>query len=74
MTKRSKTHRLYVVPSFTTGLGSVMNLAGSYYAYNSSDSSEQANFEAIWSDWSMVGEDICTVAEGNTKMTKKDGR
>jgi hypothetical protein len=73
MAKRSKTHRLYVIPSFFLGIGSILNLFGSYYDYYAADSVDQANAEAIKSDWEMVGQDM-TFAVGRTPnfSTKDD--
>lgn len=44
--------------SWITGAGSVINLAGTYYSYNLSDSEAEADGRAVLSDWSMVGEDL----------------
>jgi hypothetical protein len=44
--------------SFVVGMGSVMNLSGSYFKYNTSSSSKEADLKALSSDWKNIGEDI----------------
>jgi len=41
-----------------TGAGSVIDLARTYYLRNSSDSEAEADSLTVFSDWSMVGEDL----------------
>lgn len=59
---------LFADTSFLTGAGSALNIAGNFYSFNSSKSVEQADFEAIRSDWRMVGKDLAdsmTMADAN---------
>jgi hypothetical protein len=53
----------FLVPRMTwlTGAGTVLNLAGNYYCHNVSETEEQADARALFSDWSMVGQDLQTV-------------
>jgi len=44
--------------SALTGMGTLLNLAGSYYFYNISPTPAQADARALASDWEMVGQDI----------------
>jgi hypothetical protein len=44
--------------SFIAGMGSVINIDGNYFDYNSSSSAEEADKKAIFMDWKMIGEDI----------------
>jgi hypothetical protein len=44
--------------SFGLGMASVMNIGGNYYHYNYSATTEEADANAIRSDWQMVGRDI----------------
>lgn len=53
-----KTSNLLPKNNFWVGMGSVLNLAGSYFEYNYSDSGKEADFNAIMSDWKNIGEDI----------------
>jgi len=44
--------------SFLIGMGSVFNIAGNYFKYNSSKTEEEADGLAIANDWHIVGQDI----------------
>lgn len=66
--KRYKTNILFHRPSFIDGIGSIFNLAGNYFEFNYSKSSEEADRKAIESDWNMIGNDI----EKATKELKKE--
>ncbi|CAM1346821.1 hypothetical protein [Tenacibaculum insulae] len=64
MKKRTKVHRrttrLLPKNNFMVGLGSVLNIAGSYFDYNYSKSDAEADRKALNSDWMSVGEDFKT--------------
>jgi hypothetical protein len=67
MKKRSikyKTDHLLPKNNFWVGLGSILNIAGSYFDYNYSKSGYEADLKALMSDWENIGEDIC-----NSKIT-----
>nr|WP_322622984.1 hypothetical protein [uncultured Flavobacterium sp.] len=49
---------LFPKMSFVIGLGSVLNLAGNYFEFNTSKTAEEADFKALKSDWNNVGNDI----------------
>lgn len=53
-----KTDFLLPKDNFFVGLGSVLNIAGSYFEYKYSKSDRDADIRAIKSDWCNVGEDI----------------
>ena len=53
-----QTDFLFPRMDWITGAGSVMNLAGTYYLCNLSDFEAEADSLAVFSDWSMVGEDL----------------
>lgn len=55
---RYKTDFLLPKNNFWVGMGSVLNLAGSYFEYNYSKSDREADLKALSSDWDNVGEDI----------------
>jgi len=55
MKKRRQTGFLYSTPSFLSGVGSVMNIAGDFYEYNTC---ENPDHTAIYNDFAMVGQDI----------------
>ena len=56
--RRYKTDFLFSQMNFTVGAGSVLNLAGNYYEFNTSASDNEADLKALNSDWSSVGNDI----------------
>lgn len=56
--KKYRTNTLFVMPSFVIGMGSILNISGNYYSFKYSESSEQADTQALESDWGMVGQDI----------------
>lgn len=49
---------LYAMPSFLEGVARLFDFSGSLNAYNCSESPEQADFNAISSDWIVVGDDF----------------
>lgn len=55
----------FLVPtmSFLTGMGSIFNLRGHYYEYNTSENSKEADERAIIKDWEIVGQDFQDVLE-----------
>lgn len=59
--KRYSTDFLFSMPSFLVGVGSVMNIAGNYFDFSSSDN--DADTKAILSDWGVVGQDILQAIE-----------
>lgn len=44
--------------NFWRGIGSVLNVPGNYYEFNSSKTEEEADNRALTSDWIIVGQDI----------------
>ena len=58
--RRVKYRTDFLLPknSFFTGMGSVLNLAGSYFEYNYSNSAQEADLKSLYSDWKNVGDDI----------------
>lgn len=49
---------LYAVPNFVTGVSRILDFGSTLNTYNVSQSDEEADFKAIYSDWYMVGTDI----------------
>jgi hypothetical protein len=68
--KRYTTGFLFSTPSFLSGAGTVINLAGNFYEFNSSDSGLEADEKAIENDFRMIGQDFFDVIE-NIKKDKK---
>jgi hypothetical protein len=60
MKKRNRflTSFLFTTPSFLSGAGTVINLAGNYYKYNTSDSGLEADFNAIRCDFGIIEQDL----------------
>lgn len=55
---KNYTFYLFARPSFTEGIARVLDLGVTLQDYNTSETPEDADFEAIKKDWSAVGEDI----------------
>ena len=53
--KKINSSRLYSNPNFVIGMGSIFNIAGSYFDYNYSISGMIADKKAIQRDWDVVG-------------------
>lgn len=49
---------LFSNQSYMTGMGSVFNIFGGYYNFNTSSSEFAADEKAVSSDWSNVAQDI----------------
>ena len=56
--KQYKTDFLLPKNNFLIGIGSVLNITGSYFDYNYSNSDMEADFIALTSDWHNIGNDI----------------
>lgn len=56
--KKVFTDFLFSTPDFTTGAGSVMNLFGNYYEFNTSINGFEADHTALSNDFNMIGQDI----------------
>lgn len=54
---------LFSMPTFFSGAGTVMNLAGNYYEFNTSDTEFEADERAIENDFRMIGQDIAIVID-----------
>lgn len=56
---------------FLVGLGSVLNIAGSYFDYNYSKSAKEADRKALISDWVNVGDDFKSAQKVFEKKNSK---
>lgn len=61
--KTCVTDFLFSTPSFLSGAGTVLNLAGNFYEFNASESENEADAIALENDFRMVGQDICRSVE-----------
>ena len=53
-----KTDFLLPNNDFIVGMGSIFNVAGKYFNYNTSNSSNDADCKTLYSDWENVGNDL----------------
>lgn len=49
---------LFPDTDFLTGMGSVLNIAGSYFEFVTSKSENLADLKALRSDWGVTGQDL----------------
>lgn len=61
------TDDLFARPSFLSGAARVLDLAGTFDQYNSSESDEEADFRALQSDWAAIGWDMHQVIQEETR-------
>jgi len=59
----ARTDFLFACPSFGSGLARALDLGGTFDAYNSSATEEEADERAIASDWLVVGKDLSIALE-----------
>lgn len=62
-TKKYRSDFLFVTPSALIGAGSILNIAGNYFSFNSSSSEREADMRALLADWGVVGNDISEAME-----------
>jgi len=67
-----RTSHLLPKNNFWVGMGSVLNLAGSYFDYNYSKTEKEADFRAIMSDWENIGDDIRKSKESFENKHKRE--
>lgn len=56
--------------SLMVGMGSIWNLPGHYFWYNSAPTPEIADARAIWNDFAMVGQDIADAMAAKDRLKK----
>lgn len=56
--KKYRTDFLFPKSSFLIGMGSILNINGSYYNFKTSKTATEADFKAVESDWGVTGQDI----------------
>lgn len=67
--KNYRTDFLFATPSFLIGAGSIFNIAGNYFEFNTSPSGEIADRKALESDWGVVGNDLrCAIDEFESEI------
>ena len=55
---------LFAVPSFSEGMGRVLDVGDTLTEYNRSETTEQADQRALQADWCAVGLDIFSAVNG----------
>lgn len=68
---KKKTDLLFVKRSFWTGFSSILDISASDKKFNKSKTALQADCNALYSDWEMVGEDIYEALD-NIKLEKSE--
>ena len=61
---------LFYRPSFFSGLARTLDLFGLYDDYNISQSGEEADAKAIYSDWKAVGADLKEIISKENQNSK----
>ena len=61
------TSSLFAHPSFFSGAARVLDLGGTFDAYNASPSPDEADVHALSSDWYAVGRDMQIAIDNVTK-------
>ncbi|ASW74698.1 hypothetical protein IQ37_15195 [Chryseobacterium piperi] len=56
--RKVKTSYLLPRRNFIVGMGSIFNLRGSYFDYDTSVTEKIADRRAIENDWEMIGQDL----------------
>lgn len=56
--KNRSSSRLCSSSSFIIGMGSVLNISGSYFNYNYSNTGTEADNKAIQRDWEIIGQEL----------------
>lgn len=72
----NRTDFLYATPSFLAGAATVFAVSGFSPAFNRSASEIEADSRAIYSDWSIVGQDIArsTSIQERKNLESKNGK
>lgn len=63
----------YLFPEggYILGMGSILNIKGDYFSYNSSPNKQLADYLALQSDWGVVAKDI---KDAISETVKSDDR
>lgn len=56
---------LFPRTNFLIGIGSILNLSGNYYEFNSVRSEQEADCKALESDWGVIGLDLLRAHSAN---------
>lgn len=64
------TDYLFSCPSFFSGLARTLDLFGCYDEYNVSETPQEADAKAIYSDWKAIGLDLKNTISQEEKSSK----
>ena len=53
---------LFPMPGTLSGVARILDIGGTYTSYNRSETPEEADSKAIFSDWAIVGQDLTRAA------------
>lgn len=67
-----RTDFLFPKRSFWTGFSSILSIFGDSNKFNTSKSGQEADYNALKSDWEMIGEDLKSAMSKDFKMTECD--
>ena len=62
-----RTGRLFANPSAWEGISRSMDLLGNHVLYNTNNTGEEADSQAIYSDWAAVGDQLIYAAKDLAK-------
>lgn len=71
-TTTNRTYLMFPKRSFWTGFSSVFSIFGESSKFNYSKSGAVSDFNALKSDWEMIGQDIRKVMSENIKLTSRE--
>ena len=55
---KKRTDFLFAVPSFLSGVATILDLFGTFRRYNTSKTPNEADTRAVASDWGVVSDDL----------------
>ncbi len=61
--------RLFARPSFVEGVSRILDLGATLNVYNQNTTPEEADFEALESDWLSVGDELVSAMQTTEKET-----
>ncbi len=64
-----RTDYLFPKRSFWSGVSSILSIFGDSNKFNISKSGEESDYEALKSDWEMIGQDIRRVMSDDIKFS-----
>mgnify|MGYP001184921638 CR=1 FL=1 len=69
----NKTTFIFKIPNFSSGFSSVLDIAGTNTKFKTSKTSEEADYKALLSDWTVTGQDIKNAIIDYDELIEKVG-